>query len=493
MTESLVLSTNNIVTNNSSCFEGLSVNALVSGLNTTQRYRLSIVQTSASSFPSSLSPSYYDPPLGVSNASVFFNIRPQSSRTFTYRISLINKTLNDTVVTFEDLSIDCGTTATLLTPTPTYTATNTPTNTASVTTTPTNTITSSITPTTSQRSISIFNIDKVLEYNEILYEVRDDEWTEVELNNIIPSDINNKWYIRQPGQDLIKVVEIQSGQAVVVDYLIVSSPTPTPTHTSTPTNTATQTSTPTNTITSTVTQSQTGTSTPTQTPTTTPTYTPTNTSTNTPTPTHTPTNTNTQTNTESPFTSPTPSKSATGTPPVTNTSTFTPTETSTPTQTATQTETPTKTPTQTPTPSGTCELINHYIDSDSASVYNRVADIVNTYNVEILNNAGSEFYLDCPGTIPVVIKVGNLIDRSRYTIGFSIYSVNSSNYISLQPNSPVTFIATESEYNFNTLFSVKDISTGTFVIKLEIIATLSISPFTEVNRQTTHYIFRCNE
>lgn len=493
MTESLILSTNNIVTNSSSCFDGLSINALISGLNTSQRYRLAITQTSTSSFPSSLSPSYYDPPLGVSNASVFFNIRPQSSRAFTYRISLINKTLNNTIITFEDLSIDCGTTAILLTPTPTYTSTNTPTYTASVTSTPTNTITSSITPTTSQRSISIFNLDKVLEYGEILYEVRDNEWSEVELDSIIPSDINNKWYIRQPGQDLIKVVEIQSGQAVVVDYLIVASPTPTPTYTSTPTNTSTQTSTPTNTASVTVTQSSTSTATPTQTPTTTPTNTPTNTSTHTPTSTNTPTNTNTQTNTESPFTSPTPTKTSTSTPTETITPTQTATNTLTPTQTATNTQTPTETPTTTPTPSGTCELINHYIDADSESVYNRVADIVNTYNVEILNNAGSEFYLNCPGSIPVVIRVGNLITGSRYSVGFSIYSVNSINHLSLQPSSPVTFVATEPEYNFNTLFSVKDISTGTFVIKLDIIALTSSSPFLEVNRQTTHYIFRCNE
>jgi len=98
------------------------------------------------------------------------------------------------------------------------------------------------TPTVTEiAQIDLFNLNEVLEKGEVVFELRGDSFVEVELP--VSLDSGGKVYIRKPGEDLIKVVEINSDlDAEVTDYLIV--PSPTPTLTQTVTNTSTPTPTP---------------------------------------------------------------------------------------------------------------------------------------------------------------------------------------------------------------------------------------------------------
>lgn len=111
-------------------------------------------------------------------------------------------------------------------------------------------LTPTVTP-SSVANINVFNLDRIIEKGEILYELVNDDFTRDEIEAYTDLDENNRFYIREPHQDLIKVVEIIDNKSVVVDYLIVPSGTPrptvTPTNTSTPTNTPTNTQTPTTT------------------------------------------------------------------------------------------------------------------------------------------------------------------------------------------------------------------------------------------------------
>lgn len=93
------------------------------------------------------------------------------------------------------------------------------------------------TPTTTEISqIRVWNQDIMLEYGEFLYEPGGivDPFEEPDF----PVNFQDgRAYIRRPGEDLIKVLEIVDGIGKVVDYRIVPSQTPTPTYTITNTGT----------------------------------------------------------------------------------------------------------------------------------------------------------------------------------------------------------------------------------------------------------------
>lgn len=384
----------------------------------------------------------------------------------------------------DSLAVDCSTVPPLLTPTPTNTstptnsATVTPTNTSSNTHTPTNTPTNTETPTTtptltptttetptvtptdsSLKLITVYNDNNQLNYEEIIYQntQASDEWELSELQNLISSS-SNTFYLRKPGTNLIEVVQDIGGSMVVVDYLIVPTPTITPTksttptltHTSTPTNTPTYTSTPNATPTNTSTQ----TSTPTQTPT------PSNTVTNTP------TNTLTQTITQ------TISPTQTQTPTQSQTTTITPTVTQTPTNTITNTTTPTK----------TADVDIYLINNDASQVYVLSNDIVNTFNVK------TEYYvenLSCPDTSLLSVSVNKLISGKQYDIGFRTYGTSED--IDLSNSGLTRFVSADTNATFGTFVTINNtaIAGNSYVVRFTV---LDIEANIE---QNIHYIFRC--
>lgn len=345
MSETLDLSFNIITTNISECFDGINVTATVSSLNPNVRYRLDATQVSSVSQPTMISPAFVDIPVGSTSFVQNFNFRFQQSRLFIVDIRLFSSVSfdngNPLPVAIESLSVDCGGIVPFLTPTPTYTTTQTSTSTNTPTQTSTQTKTPTQTPTPSQASIVIFDINRKLEKNDILFERINDLWTAEELSEIMIPDSNNYIYLREPNSDLIYVVQLIDDQAIVIDYQLV--PTKTPTASLTPSNTVTNTGTPFQTPT------------PTPPPTATPTHTPTNTASATPTNTSSssPTPTITSSVSETPISTRTPTQTSTNTPTNTNTSTATSTSTNTPSVTATSTNTPSVTATQTNTPTTT--------------------------------------------------------------------------------------------------------------------------------------------
>ena len=405
MAESLSLSSNFIESTANQCYEGVDVVVSATGLDASKTYILILEEyanSGESDETSVISPTQYQIS-GSQEISRSFNVRMQGSTVFLFYAKIL---YNGSVLSAatEELSIDCNGIPNFLTPTPTstntptVTATATPTHTVTSSVTPSNTNTATVTPSpsiTASRTppvkLCVFDLDKKLEKDEIVYQTLNDAWTQSEVEAIKTFNVDGQLFIRKLGDDLIKVIEVDgSNNAFVADYLLVPSQTPTKTVTSTPTITPTftptqtntasvtptishtitntitntvtpsitnsATTTPTNTLTSTITSTQTPTGTTTVTPTNTisPTSTATNTPTVTSTPTLTPTNTATITNTITNTNTTTQTSTSTITP--TNTPSFTATATNTPSFTPTNTETPTVTPTNTTTSTSTTTI-----------------------------------------------------------------------------------------------------------------------------------------
>lgn len=360
---SITVTINNIegFTNKSltECSSGVTVTGSVTGLdNIPYLLELKNILTTDQTFEDETTPTSVVIPASASSYDFSFSIRMQQTRFHLFNLILsdaLNTSIDPLVVEeFGFVCGDVGDTLPLLTPTPTNT--NTPTNTT--TSTPT------FTPTNSQAIISVYDSDLTLEKDELVFQLDKSSWTKDELIEELPfmTVEDNIVYLRKPDENLIKKVQFDSsGRAIVVDYLLVPTKTPTvtPTYTSTPTNTPsftfTNTNTPTNTATNTQTASKTPTTTQLETLTPTSTVTPTNTATPTNTPSYSPTNTSTptvtitSTNTQTP----TPTNTSTTTPTNTISPSVTNTNTQTPTNTTTTTQTPTNTTTQTATPTNT--------------------------------------------------------------------------------------------------------------------------------------------
>lgn len=429
------------------CFDGVTVTGSVTGLGNIP-YLLEIrnILVTNQTFEDETTPVSVVIPANVSSYNFSFFIRMQQTRFHLFNLILsdaLNTALDPLVV--EEFGFVCGNvgdTLPLLTPTPTNT--NTPTNT--ITSTP------SFTPTNSQAIISVFNDDLTLEKDELVLQLDKSSWTKNELIEELPfmTVEDNIVYLRKPDENLIKKVQFDiSGNAIVVDYLLVPTKTPTvtPTNTSTPTNTPSFTFTSTNTPTNTITNTQTATKTPTKTqletltptatatptntntPTNTPSYsptntaTPTNTVTNTGTQTQTPTNTSTNTPTNT--ISPTVTQTNTNTITNTTTQTLTPTNTTTPTQTPTQTtsNTPTNTNSPTYTPSHTQTITNTNTSTQTPTITNTVTNTVTPTDVtpyDIVVEEPFDSLISCTSPSDILILRYNNIKTDDRKYNWSI-------------------------------------------------------------------------
>lgn len=178
--------------------------------------------------------------------------------------------------TLDYITIDCLAPATEPTPTPTSTHTPTPTRFALF------------------GDIDVFDLDDSLQIGDILYSSSTGQkYSFAALVAANPFYSGSEiLYIRKPQENVVyKVQRHNDDDAIIIDFALCPSQTPTPTQTSTPgptpSNTQTQTKTPTNTASVTTTPTKTPTPTISPTRSQTPTVTPTHTST--PTPTDTPT------------------------------------------------------------------------------------------------------------------------------------------------------------------------------------------------------------
>ena len=479
MAEVLNLQSNFIQSDATTCLDGIDFVITLSDLNPSDVYTLQIEELSNSGETNEstvISPAEITIPASqtVTTTTSTFNIKLQGNVSTIFNAKLFR---NGSIINglTEQFSIDCGTAPLFLTPTATPTNTNTPTNTVTPTVTKTVTMTSTptITPSrTPPTKLCVVDIDRVLEKDEVLLEAVGNTWSESEVETLQTFNSDGKVFLRRMGEDLIKVVEVDgSSNAILTDFLLVPSQTPTPTQTETPTNTPTHSVTPTNTPTHSETPTNTPTYTSTSTPTVTitltfsPTQTITNTQTGTPTPTVTPTNTETPTNT--------------------------PTNTSTTTQTPTQTDTPNKTPTPTTTPSDTPNLQKYYIQSNSTDVYSRVPDRSNPHNVGVNINTGSDYTVSCPGAKILSLSASNLILGKTYFADFEIYSVNHSDKITVLegPDSDAlsqNFIALVDTYTFNSIVSITNSSGSPYVIKF------TLNNVTDGINHSQHFIYRCS-
>jgi len=237
-TEQIIIPTTVFNSTTQNCFDGIDVSVSVLGLQTSMAYRLTLTTLVSQGGLSDDQPTMLlFPSTGSTEAALptslpsFDNV---TSKDFTYKIRLQNDELymlgyklerkgrfdsdsSYTVIANPEQNsffVNCGGVAPFLTPTPTV---------------------------TEIAQINLFNLNEVLEKGEVVFELRGDSFVEAELP--VSLDSGGKVYIRKPGEDLIKVVEINSDlDAEVTDYLIV--PSPTPTLTQTVTNTSTPTPTP---------------------------------------------------------------------------------------------------------------------------------------------------------------------------------------------------------------------------------------------------------
>ena len=237
-TEQIIIPTTVFNSTTQNCFDGIDVSVSVLGLQSSKAYRLTLTTLVSQGGLSDDQPTMLlFPSTGSTEAALptslpsFDNV---TSKDFTYKIRLQNDELymlgyklerkgrfdsdsSYTVIANPEQNsffVNCGGVAPFLTPTPTV---------------------------TEIAQMQIFNLNEVLEKGEVVFELRGDSFVEVELP--VSLDSGGKVYIRKPGEDLIKVVEINSDlDAEVTDYLIV--PSPTPTLTQTVTNTSTPTPTP---------------------------------------------------------------------------------------------------------------------------------------------------------------------------------------------------------------------------------------------------------
>ena len=236
MSAQLLISPSIISSNLTNCFDGIPVNITITSLEPNKQYQLELKLMTSVPEPVTEQPMmivYDSNPESVVPYifPIFQGSVTETSKTFSYSIRLQDDQLFQlgyelkerarvsdpwTVIQNEEQNnfiISCGGTAKFLTPTPT---------------------------TTEIAQLEVFNINEVVEKDEILFEERSDPYIESEIPVSFGSD--NRVFIRKPGDDLIKVVELnESGESIVVDYLIVPSQTPTPTVTNTSTTTPTPT------------------------------------------------------------------------------------------------------------------------------------------------------------------------------------------------------------------------------------------------------------
>jgi len=237
-TEQIIIPTTVFNSTTQNCFDGIDVSVSVLGLQSSKAYRLTLTTLVSQGGLSDDQPTMLlFPSTGSTEAALptslpsFDNV---TSKDFTYKIRLQNDELymlgyklerkgrfdsdsSYTVIANPEQNsffVNCGGVAPFLTPTPTV---------------------------TEIAQMQVFNLNEVLEKGEVVFELRGDSFVESELPVSLDSD--GKIYIRKPGEDLIKVVQLNSdSDAEVTDYLIV--PSPTPTLTQTVTNTSTPTPTP---------------------------------------------------------------------------------------------------------------------------------------------------------------------------------------------------------------------------------------------------------
>ena len=237
-TEQIIIPTTVFNSTTQNCFDGIDVSVSVLGLQSSKAYRLTLTtlvsqgglsddQPTMLLFPSTGSteaalPTSLPSFNSVASKDFTYKIRLQNDELYMlgYKLERKNRFASDSTYTVianpeqNSFFVNCGGVAPFLTPTPTV---------------------------TEIAQINLFNLNEVLEKGEVVFELRGDSFVEAELP--VSLDSGGKVYIRKPGEDLIKVVEINSDlDAEVTDYLIV--PSPTPTLTQTVTNTSTPTPTP---------------------------------------------------------------------------------------------------------------------------------------------------------------------------------------------------------------------------------------------------------
>jgi len=238
MSEQIIIPTTVFNSTTQNCFDGIDVSVSVLGLSASKTYKLTLTSLVSQGGLSDDQPTMLLFPTTSSTEAAVPTSLPTfnnvTSKEFTYKIRLQNDELymlgyqlesknngaSDASYTIianpeqNSFFVNCGGVAPFLTPTPTV---------------------------TEIAQLQVFNLNEVLEKGEVVFELRDDSFVEAELPVSLGS--GGKVYIRKPGEDLIKVVEINSDlDAEVTDYLIV--PSPTPTLTQTVTNTSTPTPTP---------------------------------------------------------------------------------------------------------------------------------------------------------------------------------------------------------------------------------------------------------
>ena len=238
MSEQIIIPTTVFNSTTGNCFDGIDVSVSVLGLSASKTYKLTLTSLVSQGGLSDDQPTMLLFPTTSSTEAALPTSLPTfnnvTSKEFTYKIRLQNDELymlgyqlesknngaSDASYTIianpeqNSFFVNCGGVAPFLTPTPTV---------------------------TEIAQLQVFNLNEVLEKGEVVFELRGDSFVEAELP--VSLDSGGKVYIRKPGEDLIKVVEINSDlDAEVTDYLIV--PSPTPTLTQTVTNTSTPTPTP---------------------------------------------------------------------------------------------------------------------------------------------------------------------------------------------------------------------------------------------------------
>ena len=268
--------------------------------------------------------------------------------------------------------------------------------------------------------------------------------------------------------------------------------TATATNTSTPTHTSTNTNTPTRTQTSTATPTQTPTQTKTPTPTKSPTASRTPTLTASPTASATATNTPTNTSTPTPTGSPpvTPTNTSTQTPTNTNTSTQTgtPTQTRTPTQTGTSTQTPTNTLTNTITSTitqtGTENLDSNlrYLSDNAADVYYKQADVVDTFDIDVLINASDP--QSCVNRL-LALNMGKLVTGNSYSYTMSAYEEDSSQFTIGISGASGSFTANDASKNLNFTIQYSG-------IRLFYVLAFTLTDNETSVAQTRYIVVRCD-
>ena len=237
-TEQIIIPTTIFNSTTQNCFDGIDVSVSLLGLQSNKAYRLTLItlvsqgglsddQPTMLLFPSTGSTEVALPTSlpsfdSVTSKDFTYKIRLQNDELYMlgYKLERKNRGASDSTYTVianpeqNSFFVNCGGVAPFLTPTPTV---------------------------TEIAQINLFNLNEVLEKGEVVFELRGDSFVEAELP--VSLDSGGKVYIRKPGEDLIKVVQINSDlDAEVTDYLIV--PSPTPTLTQTVTNTSTPTPTP---------------------------------------------------------------------------------------------------------------------------------------------------------------------------------------------------------------------------------------------------------